>query len=124
MIINEKRLCRLLKQKYKYIGYKIVQEGDHTILNADGIVVRMESAFVPRQLLGLLVEHSGDIPADCSIQVMSGRFGYSPGASNQSRTHRYNPEWISGGISMQGQAIVWNPFRAPGITRIQRKRRN
>lgn len=72
MIISEKGLCKILKREYKQTGYKIIQVEQSTFISADGIVIRMESDAVPRQLLGLLVEHSGNIPVDCSIQVMKG----------------------------------------------------
>lgn len=73
MIINEKRLCKFLKRAYKEAGYKIVQNAGQTFIGADNIIIKIESQSIPRQLLGMLVEHYGDIPVACSIQVMKDR---------------------------------------------------
>lgn len=72
MILHEKGLCRLLKQEHKKNGYVIVQEGSLTVIGVARMAVVMQSSEVPRQLLGLLVEHSGEVPKDCAIRVMDG----------------------------------------------------
>lgn len=72
-LINEKRLCKLLKKVHKETGYKIVQIGDTTIIDAEGILVRVASEAIPRQLLGMLMEHVGEIPRACAVQVMAKR---------------------------------------------------
>jgi len=83
MIVSEKGLCKMLKREYKEMGYKIIQQNDMTIIGVDGMAVVLHSTEIPRQLLGLLVEHSGAIPTNCAIQVTAGQDNQTmlPGAS-------------------------------------------
>lgn len=66
MVVNESGLCTAMKTAHKKAGYKVaglVSDGEDKILiAAPGWCVQILRQKVPRKVLGLIVEHVGDIP--------------------------------------------------------------
>ena len=79
MVINEKGLCAAMKAAFKKqsTGYKvaarITDDGEEQIiLSAPGCTVIIARENVPRKVMGLIVEHLGDIPQpDNAYQVQA-----------------------------------------------------
>lgn len=74
MVASESGLCAAMKKEYKEAGYKVaglVSDGEDKILiAAPGWCVVILKEKVPRRVLGLIVEHVGDIPrAEEAYQV-------------------------------------------------------
>lgn len=62
MAINEKRLLACLRDAYKKDGYQVRKHGGYLELRTAHFVLQIRERFVPRKLLGLLVEHIGKLP--------------------------------------------------------------
>lgn len=66
MVVNESGLCTAMKTAHKKAGYKVAgleHDGEDKILiAAPGWLVLILREKVPRKVLGLIVEHVGDIP--------------------------------------------------------------
>ena len=62
MAINEKRLLACLRDAYKKDGYQVRKHGGYLELRTEDFVLQIRESFVPRKLLGLLVEHIGKLP--------------------------------------------------------------
>lgn len=66
MVVNESGLCAAMKKAYKEAGYKVAglaADGEYKILiAAPGWCVVILKEKMPRKVLGLIVEHVGDVP--------------------------------------------------------------
>lgn len=72
-MINEKGLLAAMKKAYKSRGYVICayREDDEKryFINAHYWCVDIASNSLPRKVLSLIVEHIGDIPEGCTLEV-------------------------------------------------------
>ena len=68
MVVNEAGLCAAMKRAYKESGYKIAAvTADGTtkmMIAATGWCVVIRKSQMPRKVMGLIVEHVGDIPRE------------------------------------------------------------
>lgn len=66
MVVDEKGLTAAMKAAYKEAGYKIAgltgDKGESIMIAAPDWCVVIRKAMMPRKMLGLIVEHMGDIP--------------------------------------------------------------
>lgn len=62
MAINEKKLLASLRAAYKDHGYQVRKYGGYLELRTTGYTLQILEQYVPRKLLGLLVEHIGKLP--------------------------------------------------------------
>lgn len=66
MVVSESGLCAAMKKVYKEAGYKVaglLHDGEYKILiAAPGWCVVILKDKMPRKVLGLIVEHVGDVP--------------------------------------------------------------
>ena len=62
MIVDEKGLCRVIKQAYKTGGYTVMEEDGNIMVWAEEWFVQTEARKLPKKVLGLLVEHLGTLP--------------------------------------------------------------
>lgn len=67
MIINEKGLIKIMKEAYKGYGYSIavtddVAGNESVIIITKECIVVGDKKKMPRKVLGLIVEHMGDLP--------------------------------------------------------------
>lgn len=71
MVINEKGLCAAMKAAYKKksTGYKVAvklndRKEEEVVISAPGWVAIIARENAPRKVLGLIVEHVGDLPGE------------------------------------------------------------
>lgn len=62
MAINEKKLLASLRAAYRESGYQVRKYGGYLELRTGGFTLQIREKFVPRKVLGLLVEHIGKLP--------------------------------------------------------------
>lgn len=61
-MINEKKLLRQMKQEWKETGYEVFPVDGTTVIAGRAWAVQIPNNLVPRRVLGLMVEHIGEIP--------------------------------------------------------------
>ena len=62
MIVDDKGLCRAIKQAYKHGGYMVMAADGSTMIWTTDWFVQTEDRKLPKKVLGLLVEHMGTLP--------------------------------------------------------------
>lgn len=63
MVIDDKGLMQAMKHTYRAAGYKVARDDCYVHIYTSFWHVRMVRRAVPRKILGLLVEHMGELPA-------------------------------------------------------------
>lgn len=61
-MIHEKELFAQLKREWKGLGYEVYPTSQGFLLTGIGWAVEIPAGLMPRKVLGMLVEHIGEIP--------------------------------------------------------------
>lgn len=72
MLLDEGKTASMLQREYKH-GYSIIVDEDNVTVMTESWMIAMERSYIPRKVLGALVEHMGTLPqAPASMKVIKG----------------------------------------------------
>lgn len=71
MSVNEKGLITAMKEATTSGGYRLYMTDEAVIMGTDWAVVFSDLSVIPRKVLGMIVEHIGDIPKGECYEIFS-----------------------------------------------------